>query len=202
MTYVLGLTGSIATGKSTVAQVFRDQGFPVVDADALAHAAVAPKTQGLANIIQAFGPTILTADGQLDRRKLGHIVFADPAKRALLNRINGPLIRKSILAEVDYWRQQKVPLVVLDIPLLFETHYEPYVDGVMVAYVPEELQLKRLMARDGYDEVEARARMASQMSIETKKQRADFYTDNTKSVASLQGQVLDFLKANHFLKNS
>ncbi|MFD1672735.1 dephospho-CoA kinase [Agrilactobacillus yilanensis] len=199
MTYVLGLTGSIATGKSTVSQIFKSYGFPVVDADIIAHEVVAPGTPGLKNIVENFGPEILQADGQLDRKKLGQIVFADENKRQLLNRLNGHLIRQEIFKQVADLRAQKQPLIILDIPLLYESHYEEYTDGVMVAYVPEALQIKRLMARDGYNETDARHRIESQINIEEKRQLADFYTDNSGDIEMLKAQIQRFLQTHNFI---
>lgn len=199
MTYVLGLTGSIATGKSTLSQIFKAYGFPIVDADVIAHEIVKPGTKGLANIIANFGPDVLAADGQLDRKKLGQLVFADPKKRALLNRLNGQLIRQEIFRQVDQLKVQAVPLIILDIPLLYESHYEAHTDGVMIAYVPKNIEVKRLMQRDGIAQTAALQRIDSQMSIEDKRQLADFLIDNTQDVTHSKAQVLQFLKAHRFL---
>ncbi|MCD2256659.1 dephospho-CoA kinase [Agrilactobacillus fermenti] len=198
MTYILGLTGSIATGKTTVAQIFRDYGCPIVDADKIAHQVVAPGSPGLTNIVANFGPQILKADGSLDRQRLGEIVFSNTDKRHLLDRINGQLIRQEIMAQLTSWQKKQVPLVILDIPLLYEYHYEKIVDAVMVAYVPRELQLKRLMARDGLSRQAAMNRINSQLDIDTKLARADYHTDNTGSIADLKQQVKAFLVKQDF----
>lgn len=200
MTYILGLTGSIATGKSTVSKIFGDYGFPIVDADKIAREIVAPGTKGLQNIVAHFGATVLQEDGMLDRKKLGQIVFTHPEKRTLLNQLNGSLIREEIFRQIKQWQDQKVPLVVLDIPLLFESHYEQYTDGVMVAYVPRALELERLIQRDGYTKEAALQRMNSQIDIEEKRKLADFYTDNSGSLENLKPQVHQFLVTHHFLK--
>lgn len=199
MTYRLGLTGSIATGKSAVSKIFKAYGCPIVDGDVVARQIVAPGSSGLANIVTHFGAAMLLPDGTLDRKKLGALVFADEAKRAQLNALNGPLIRQEILRQVAQWTQKKAPLVILDIPLLYETHYEVYTDGVMVVYIPRALEIKRLMKRDQISQTAALQRIDSQMSIEAKKKRADFVIDNTGDIQALQDQVSQFLQAHDFL---
>lgn len=199
MTYVLGLTGSIATGKSTLSRLFKAYGFPIVDADVIAHEIVQPGTQGLTNIVTHFGPTVLQSNGQLDRKKLGQLVFADPEKRALLNQLNGPLIRQEILDQVAKLKAQAAPLVILDIPLLYESHYETHTDGVMIAYVPKALEIQRLMQRDNITEKAALQRIDSQMSIETKRKMADFCIDNTQDIAHSKAQIQRFLEAHQLI---
>jgi dephospho-CoA kinase len=205
MSYVLGLTGSIATGKSTVAQIFKEWGYPVVDADAIAHAVVAPGSEGLARIKEAFGAGVLNPDGSLNRHTLGQIVFHDPSQRHKLDQLNGGLIRAAIQAELDRYRAAEAPLIVLDIPLLYEGgHYLAMVDGVLVAYVPAALEKARLMERDGLSAADADARIAAQLPIEEKRARADFVTDNTGPLAALYPQVQQILAQigiTHTLRN-
>lgn len=205
MSYVLGLTGSIATGKSTVAQIFKEWGYPVVDADAIAHAVVAPGSEGLARIKETFGAGVLNPDGSLNRHTLGQIVFHDPAQRHKLDQLNGGLIRAAIQAELDRYRAAETPLIVLDIPLLYEGgHYLAMVDGVLVAYVPAALEKARLMERDGLSAADADARIAAQLPIEEKRARADFVTDNTGPLAALYPQVQQILAQigiTHTLRN-
>ncbi|MCI1891360.1 MAG: dephospho-CoA kinase [Schleiferilactobacillus harbinensis] len=195
MSYILGLTGSIATGKSTVAHIFKEKGYPVVDADAIAHAIVAPGTEGLARIKAAYGDSVINPDGSLNRRALGHIVFQDSTQRHRLDRLNGDLIRKGIQAALDHYQQSNAPLIVLDIPLLYESqHYLPMVDGVLVAYVPPALERQRLIERDGLTPQAADDRIAAQLPIEEKRARADFWTDNRGAITDLYPQVDAILK--------
>lgn len=194
MTYILGLTGSIATGKSTVSRYFIEKGIPVVDADQVARKVVEPGTDGLADVVQNFGTDILHSDGTLNREKLGALIFFDEEKRALLNRTLRQHIRKELKQETEDYVAQGHPLVVLDIPLLYEVGFEKQCDAVMVVYTTPALQLERLMARNNLSEQEASERIASQLSIEEKKDRADVVIDNNGSLAETYRQVDKWLK--------
>lgn len=196
MTFILGLTGGIATGKSTVARYFQEKGIPVVDADLGARAVVAIGTPGLRSIQETFGPEVIQEDGSLDRKKLGEVIFSDEEKRSLLNSLLREAIRTWIQEETEKHIAAGAPLVVLDIPLLFEAGYEEACDAVMVVYVPEEIQEKRLMQRNGLSSREARQRMASQLPIEEKRQRADVVIDNSRDLAQTYRQVDDWLETN------
>ena len=193
MTYLLGLTGGIATGKSTVAAVFRVAGCPVVDADVIARQIVQPGQPALSAISQAFGPTVINPDGTLDRKALGAIVFADPTKLAQLNRIDKPYLRQAINQALAAAKATGAAVVVGEIPLLYETQYESSFDGVAVVSLPADLQLKRLMARDGLAEVEAKQRIAAQMPLAEKVARADFVIDNSQGAAGRERQVAAIL---------
>lgn len=193
MTFVLGLTGSIATGKSTVSRYFITQGIPVVDADLIARAVVAPGTPGLTALVSHFGEKILTKDKELNRQALGQIVFSDQTKREELDELLEPFLRAGIKEGINTYIQQGVPLVVADIPLLFEKNYAEDMDGIMVVYLPEEIQLTRLMKRDDISCQQAKARIDSQLSIEKKRQLADVVIDNSGTVAETQHQVLTWL---------
>lgn len=186
MTYRLGLTGGIASGKSTVAAQFKAAGVPVVDADQLAHDLVAPGQPALAAVVAEFGPAMLQADGTLDRGKLGALVFADAAKLDRLNAIYRPFIRTAL---TDALAAATGPLVVGDIPLLYEGHWEDAFDGVAVVTLPPDLQLQRLMARDGLAEAAAKARMAAQWPLSRKADLADFVIDNGRGPAVRTAQV-------------
>lgn len=191
MTYILGLTGSIATGKSTVSQLFKEYGFPIVDADVGARAVVELNTPGLQAIADFFGPLILQADGQLNRKALGKIIFEDKAKRVKLNELLKPYIRAWIAKQKDLAIQSGADLVVMDIPLLYEANYQEMMDEVMVVGIPEELQLERLMKRDGITKEEALQRMDSQMPIEKKMALADTIIDNSGTPENTKKQVDD-----------
>ncbi|NJP37023.1 dephospho-CoA kinase [Alkalicoccus luteus] len=189
----LGLTGSIATGKSTAAGFFREEGCPVIDADIIAREVVQPGTPALNEIKAAFGSSVIAADGTLDREKLGSVVFSDPAKREQLNAIVHPVIRRAMKQQADE-AEAEHEIVVLDIPLLFENELFYLVDKTAVVYVPEKTQLERLMKRNGYSEQEARSRMESQLSIEEKKKRADFVIANCGSEQETARQVSELIE--------
>ena len=193
MSYILGLTGSIATGKSTVATLFLSAGIPVVDADLGARAVVLPGAPGLADIIEHFGEAYLLSDGTLDRKRLGALIFSDREKRKELDVLLKERINDWIQAEKERYISEGHKLIVLDIPLLYEGGYEDSCDAVMVVYVPEELQVQRLMSRNHLDADEAARRMQSQLSIEKKKELADFVIDNSGTIEETKKQVNDWL---------
>ena len=193
MSYILGLTGSIATGKSTVAKLFLSAGIPVVDADLGARAVVLPGAPGLADIIEHFGEAYLLSDGTLDRKRLGALIFSDREKRKELDVLLKERINDWIQAEKVRYISEGHKLIVLDIPLLYEGGYEDSCDAVMVVYVPEELQVQRLMSRNHLDADEAARRMQSQLSIEKKKELADFVIDNSGTIEETKKQVNDWL---------
>lgn len=196
MTYILGLTGGIATGKSTVSRYFSDKGYAVVDADVVARRVVEPGTEGLANIVAHFGTEIIQKDGTLNREKLGAMIFSDAEKRETLNNLLSAQIRRTIMADTETLVNANQPLIVLDIPLLYEAGYETHCDAVMVVYTTEAVQLERLMVRNNLTEEEALNRIASQEPIETKKDRADIVIDNNGPLNHTYEQVETWLKNN------
>lgn len=196
MTYILGLTGGIATGKSTVSRYFFEKGYAVVDADVVARRVVEPGTEGLANIVAQFGTEIIQTDGTLNREKLGAMIFADAKKRETLNSLLSDLIRRAIMADTATLVNANQPLIVLDIPLLYEAGYETHCDAVMVVYTTEEVQRKRLMGRNNLSEEEALNHIASQEPIEAKKNRADIVIDNNGTLNDTYEQVETWLKNN------
>jgi dephospho-CoA kinase len=168
----VGLTGGIASGKSTVSGYLRQLGATVIDADLLAKEAVAPGTPGLAAVVSAFGPAYLDEHGRLRRRRLGQLVFSDAAARERLNSIVHPLVRARMAEEAARAQARGERVVVLDVPLLFESRLEAMVDEVWLVAVQPAVQVARLRARNGYGEDEARARLASQMPLDEKLGRA------------------------------
>lgn len=196
MTFILGVTGGIATGKSTVVDVFRKAGVPIVDGDLIAREIVEPGQPALNALVAAFGEEILTED-HLNRKKLGEIVFNDPAKRQLLDRLLDGYLRGAITDQIKE-AAKTAPLVVADIPLLYEADYQQYMDQVAVVYIPKELQLTRLMQRDHLTEEAALQRMKSQLSIEEKRQKADFLFDNQGTREETRQQVLRWLAEKGF----
>lgn len=178
MTVVIGLTGSIATGKSTISLMFDDYDIPVIDADKISRKVVEPGEKAYQQIIDAFGPGILRIDETIDRKALGAIVFNDEEKRKKLNGIVHPAVREKMLEERDDYVRQNEKAVVLDIPLLFESELTHFVDKILVVYVDEDVQLKRLMERDESTEAEAQSRIGSQMPVSQKAKKADEVISN------------------------
>mgnify|MGYP001085302955 FL=1 len=196
MAFILGVTGGIATGKSTVVDVFRKAGVPIVDGDLIAREIVEPGQPALKALVATFGEEILTED-RLNRKKLGEIVFNDPAKRQLLDRLLDGYLRGAITDQIKE-AAKTAPLVVADIPLLYEADYQQYMDQVAVVYIPKELQLTRLMQRDHLTKEAALQRMKSQLSIEEKRQKADFLFDNQGTREETRQQVLRWLAEKGF----
>lgn len=198
MSFVLGVTGGIASGKSTVVNFFKREGFPVVDGDIVAREVVEPGSEGLNALEEMFGSEILQKDGSLDRKKLGALIFQNEQKRQVLNKTLDPFIRGEIEKQTAE-AKNKSDLVIVDIPLLFEGHYEAMMSAVAVVYVTPEIQLKRLINRNDLSEKAALARINSQLSLEQKKKRADIVFDNCNSQERTEEQVLDWLKKNKFV---
>lgn len=186
---IIGLTGGIASGKSTVSAMLRELGARVLDADEYAREAVTPGSQGLAEVAAAFGPDVLRPDGSLDRARLGRIVFADEAARKRLNAIVHPRVREAMAADIDRARAEGLPAIVLDVPLLFEGGLDAICDETWVVSVDPATQLARLRARDGSNEAEARARVAAQMPLVDKVARATAVIDNNGTPAQTRAQV-------------
>jgi dephospho-CoA kinase len=182
----IGLTGGIASGKSTVTQRFAELGVPVIDADVASRKVVEPGTPGLAQVVERFGADVL-ADGQLDRRALRNLIFKDSSLRQALDAILHPLIRAEMEREVA---QARAPYVVMAIPLLVEGgSASKRVDRVLVVDADETLQIQRLQARDGISEEQARAILASQASRAARLAAADDVLLNTGTVAELRQAV-------------
>lgn len=181
MALIIGLTGSIGTGKSTIANKFRDLDIPVVDADLIAREVVEPGKDAYQDIVATFGKEILQNDKTLDRKALGNIVFNNEEKRKQLNAIIHPAIRKEMVRQRDEWVRNGKECVVLDIPLLYESGLTHYVDKVIVVYVDPEIQLQRIMDRDQSTEEEAKSRINSQIPVSEKAKKADAVIDNNRS---------------------
>lgn len=193
MTVVVGLTGSISTGKSTVSKIFKEQGYPVVDADIGAREVVQPGTDGLNQIKETFGKQVILDDGTLNRAALGEIIFNNEKQRELLNGILSEHIRQWVVSKKDDYLKQKPAILVLDIPLLFESGYEKEVDQIMVVATSEEVQLERLMERDGISREEALKKINSQMSISKKIYLGNIIIDNNGTLSDTKKQVLEWI---------
>lgn len=189
-----GLTGGIASGKSTVSGMLRELGAHVLDADAIAREVVAPGTPGLAAVAARF-PGVVGPDGQLDRVKLGARVFADPAERAALNALLHPRIGAAFLEKTQALAEQGVERVIYDAPLLIENGLHTGMEGVVLVWVPRALQKERLMARDKLDAAAAEARLAAQLPLDDKRQHATWIVDNSGDRVSTRAQVEEVWRA-------
>ena len=186
---IVGLTGGIGSGKSTVARMLASRGAAVIDADRLARAVVAPGTPTLAKIVERFGATFLTAEGELDRRRLGQRVFGDPEALAALNGIVHPAVAEAMQAEATAARDSGASVIVYDVPLLFENGLERMYRPVIVVTVDPEVQRDRILARDGLSPEEIEARISAQMPLSEKVARADIVIDNNGDLAATERQV-------------
>ncbi|MGI6344474.1 MAG: dephospho-CoA kinase [Bacillota bacterium] len=186
----IGLTGGIASGKSTVSAMLQELGAFVVDSDQLAREVVLPGQPAYRQIVHEFGSDILQPDGEIDRRRLGQLIFADAERRRRLNEITHPAVIRRIEEIVNTLEESghQQP-VILDIPLLIEANLQHLVDQVWLVTVRPDTQLKRLMERNGYGESEAQRRIAAQMPLEEKAQYADRIIDNEDSLAETRAQV-------------
>lgn len=186
---IIGLTGSIATGKSTVAGRLRELGLPIVDADEVARQVVEPGSETLAAIHAAFGEEALLPDGSMNREAIGRQIFADQSKREQLNAIIHPAIRQEMLRQRDAHVAAGESIVIMDIPLLFESKLQHFVDRIVVVGTTVETQMTRLMKRNALSEEEARQRIQSQIPVQEKMDRADDILLNEGSVDDLYDQV-------------
>ena len=190
---IVGLTGGISSGKSTVSSYLKQLKIPVIDADEVARKVVEPNSQGARKIRKTFSSDVFEEDGSLNRQKLGALIFSNAENRQKLDDLLQPLIKIMILDEIEEYRQKGETMIVLDLPLLFEKHYEKLCEEIIVVYVPRELQLERLMKRNQYTKQEALSRIDSQLSIEEKRKRATVLLDNQGTVQQLYQQVEQWL---------
>jgi len=193
MSLVIGLTGGIASGKSTVSNMFKEMDITVVDADVEARLAVMKGEPAYLKIIDEFGEEILLANGEIDRQKLGSIIFHQEEKRQILNETVHPEVRKRMRDQVEKAIKNSEEVVVLDIPLLFESKLTYMVDKTLLVYVNDETQLKRLIERNNLSVEDAGARIRSQMPLSDKIRLADAVIDNNGSIADTKNQLHDIL---------
>ncbi|BFH69999.1 dephospho-CoA kinase [Paenibacillus dendritiformis] len=190
----IGLTGGIASGKSTVSRLLVERGALLVDADRIAREIVLPGSPALDRIAERFGADMLLPDGSLDRKRLGNVVFSNPAERKALEEITHPAIRQEMMTQMRRLEEEHPQsLVVVDVPLLYESGLTDRFEEIVVVYVPEEIQLERLIRRDEITEAEASERLRSQWDIEMKRERADYVIDNSKGMEETRKQVEQFL---------
>ncbi|MEK4349623.1 dephospho-CoA kinase [Paenibacillus sp. FSL R5-0475] len=187
---IIGLTGGIASGKSTVSALLVSKGARLVDADVIAREVMLPGHEVLAAAVKQFGSEILSSDGTLNRGKLGDIVFQDPAALQALNNLTHPAIRREIKERMNSMEEEDPKkLTIVDIPLLFESGLENMFHEILVVYVPREVQIARLMERNGFSIEQAEARLNAQMDIEAKRNKADYIIDNSGELAHTEQQV-------------
>jgi dephospho-CoA kinase len=186
---VVGLTGGIASGKSTVARAFIERGIPVVDADQLAREVVAPGSEGLRAIVEAFGDSVLLPDNTLDRKALGARVFADPSLRLKLNAITHPLVAQLSAARIAELQKEPLPYMIYEAPLLVENGLHRTMGALVVVALDVAQQIQRMMQRDALTEADALSRIHAQAPLAKKLEVADFVIDNGRSLATLLPQV-------------
>ncbi|WP_126425556.1 dephospho-CoA kinase [Brevibacillus marinus] len=186
---ILGLTGGIACGKSTVSGMLRERGITVIDADQIARQVVEPGMPAYEAIVRHFGTDILLPDRSINRKKLGSIVFSDESERQVLNALVHPEVRKVMREQAEAAERAGEKIVFMDIPLLFESKLQHMVDKIVVVYVPAEIQLQRLMERDELDLEQATKRLRAQLPIEWKKEQADYLIDNQGTREETEQQV-------------
>ncbi|MDU1202265.1 MAG: dephospho-CoA kinase [Clostridiales bacterium] len=189
---VLGLTGNIGCGKSSVSTIFMENNIKVVDADIVARQIFDDKNL-LNEVFSTFGESIKNQDGSLNRRALGNIVFNDDEKLILLNNLTHPKIKQKILSKVEEYKNQGEKIVVIDAALLIEDDYIPYIQKLILITCRKEIQINRIIARDNCTKEEAISRINSQMSQEEKVKFADYIIDNSNSFEELQKKVLELI---------
>ncbi|TWE02632.1 dephospho-CoA kinase [Neobacillus bataviensis] len=193
MSLVIGLTGGIASGKSTVSNMLKEMSITVIDADVEARLAVMEGEPAYKQIIAEFGDGILLENGEIDRQKLGAIIFHQADKRQRLNEITHPEVRRRMLEQVETAKRNNEEVVVLDIPLLFESKLTTMVEKTLLVYVDSDIQLQRLVERNNLTITDAQARISSQMPLSEKIKLADAVINNNGTLAETKQQLLTVL---------
>ncbi len=189
MTKVIGLTGGIGSGKSTVSQCLAELGAVILDADKVGHEAFKPSTEAWREVVAAFGRQILTPSGEIDRKKLGEIVFSQPESLSRLNQIMHPRMYDMMQAQIEEYRRQGVDVVVLEAAILIEANWTSLVDEVWVTVAPEATVLKRLKEQRGLAEEQTLARIRSQLSAEERAKHADVVINNDGELDEVKAKV-------------
>ncbi|MFV8830470.1 dephospho-CoA kinase [Alkalihalobacterium sp. APHAB7] len=190
---IIGLTGGISSGKSTVSHFISKLGIPIIDADVIAREVVEPGEEAFNQIVSHFGTQVLNEEGTIARKRLGEIIFNDEKERKKLNSIVHPAIRKRMIETKDRLFGEGHSVVVYDLPLLFESDLRHMVDKVLLVYVEEQIQLERLMARDQSSKEEALSRIQSQMPLKDKTKLADEVINNNGSIEGTEEQLRQIL---------
>ncbi len=193
MARIIGITGGIASGKSTVTEFLRQQGYQVIDADQVVHELQEPGGRLYQALLSAFGPAILQEDGRLNRPKLGAMIFGNPQLLAQSSQIQNQIIREELAHRCDLLAETE-DIFFMDLPLLFELGYESWFDQIWLVDVTEETQLSRLMTRNALSQEEAEKRIAAQLSLQEKRNRADVLIDNNGPLELTQEQLRDTLQ--------
>lgn len=193
MARIIGITGGIASGKSTVTEFLRQQGYQVIDADQVVHELQEPRERLYQVLLSTFGPAILQEDGRLDRPKLGAMIFGNPELLAQSSQIQNQIIREELAHRRDLLAEME-DIFFMDLPLLFELQYEDWFDQIWLVDVTEETQISRLMTRNGLSQEEAEKRIAAQLSLQEKRKRADVLIDNNGSLEETRQQLRDALQ--------
>lgn len=186
---VIGLTGGIGTGKSEVARIFQELGAVLINADQIGHQAYTPHSEIWQEVVEAFGEKILQPSGEIDRKKLGSIVFADPDQLTRLNQIMHPRMARMVAQQVQELREQGAAVVVVEAALLFEAGWDSLVGEVWSTESPEDLVIKRLQSRSGLSQEETKKRIDSQMSAEERTSRSQVIVDNSGDLGELERVV-------------
>ncbi|MBZ2067478.1 dephospho-CoA kinase [Streptococcus sanguinis] len=193
MVRIIGITGGIASGKSTVTEFLRQQGYQVIDADQVVHELQVPGGRLYQALLSAFGLAILQEDGRLDRPKLGAMIFGNPELLARSSQIQNRIIREELAGRRDMLAETE-DIFFMDLPLLFELQYEDWFDQIWLVDVTEETQLSRLMSRNALSQEETEKRIAAQLSLREKRKRADVLIDNNGSLEATRQQIRDALQ--------
>ncbi|EGJ36812.1 dephospho-CoA kinase [Streptococcus sanguinis SK49] len=193
MVRIIGITGGIASGKSTVTEFLRQQGYQVIDADQVVHELQEPGGRLYQALLTAFGSAILQEDGRLDRPKLGAMIFGNPELLEQSSQIQNRIIREELAGRRGLLAE-KEDIFFMDLPLLFELQYEDWFDQIWLVDVTEETQLSRLMSRNALSQEEAEKRIAAQLSLQEKRKRADVLIDNNGSLEETRQQIRDALQ--------
>ena len=193
MVRIIGITGGIASGKSTVTEFLRQQGYQVIDADQVVHELQEPGGRLYQALLSTFGSAILQEDGRLDRSKLGAMIFGNPDLLAQSSQLQNEIIREELAGRRDLLAEME-DIFFMDLPLLFELQYEDWFDQIWLVDVTKETQLSRLMARNALSQEEAEKRIAAQLSLREKRKRADVLIDNNGSLEETRQQLRDALQ--------
>ena len=193
MVRIIGITGGIASGKSTVTEFLRQQGYKVIDADQVVHELQEPGGRLYQALLSTFGSSILQEDGRLDRPKLGAMIFGNPELLEQSSQIQNQIIREELAGRRDLLAETE-DIFFMDLPLLFELQYEDWSDQIWLVDVTEETQLSRLMSRNALSQEEAEKRIAAQLSLREKRKRADVLIDNNGSLEATRQQIRDALQ--------